>query len=98
MVKNFNIRPIGCDIISVTPISNPRDFILFETEKQKLRRIRKQKLKKLNIMGKFNFITKIKMFLASIGWKIFIWGNNYTEEEYWESIYQQEKNHKINNA
>lgn len=45
-------------------------------------------------MDKFNFITKIKMFLASIGWKIFIWGNDFTEEEYWESIYQQEKNHK----
>ena len=47
-MKKFKYRPICWDIISVTPMTNPKDFILFESEQQKLRRIRKQKLKKLN--------------------------------------------------
>lgn len=36
----------------------------------------------------------LKRKLASIGWKMFIYFNNFTEEEYWEQIYQQEKQHK----
>ena len=41
-------------------------------------------------MKKWSIITRIKMFIAGIGWKLFIWGNNLTEEEYWHSIYLQE--------
>lgn len=33
-----------------------------------------------------------KNFVSSIGWRLFIWGLNITEEEYWEQIYEQEKN------
>ena len=45
-------------------------------------------------MGRVGLIDRLKQFIASIGWKLFIWGNNYTQEEYWESIYQQELNLK----
>lgn len=45
-------------------------------------------------MKKESILIRIKMFIASIGWKLFIWGNNYTEEEYWQSIYEQELNYK----
>lgn len=41
-------------------------------------------------MKKWSMITKIKMFIAGIGWTLFIWGNNTTEEEYWHNIYLQE--------
>lgn len=42
-------------------------------------------------MNPLPFIPRLKMKIASIGWKLFIWGNDYTEESYWEQIYQQEK-------
>lgn len=32
----------------------------------------------------------IKQFIASIGWRLFMWGNETNEEAYWEEIYQQE--------
>ena len=40
---------------------------------------------------------KIRMFVASIGWKLFIWGNQFTEEEYWSQIYEQEKSYREKN-
>ena len=43
-------------------------------------------------MMKDTIIQRIKSFIASLGWKMFIWGNDFTEEEYWEMIYNQEKN------
>jgi len=43
-------------------------------------------------MGKLSFKTKIKNFISSIGWEMFIWGSGITQEEYWQRIYQQEKN------
>jgi len=46
----------------------------------------------LNFMGKLSFKTKIKNFISSIGWEMFIWGSGITQEEYWQRIYQQEKN------
>ena len=45
-------------------------------------------------MGKFGIITVIKQWIAGIGFKLFIWGNDTTQEEYWEDIYQQEKAYK----
>jgi hypothetical protein len=42
-------------------------------------------------MKKETLLEKLKSKLASIGWKLFIWGNDFTEEEYWTRIYQQEK-------
>jgi hypothetical protein len=40
---------------------------------------------------------KIRMFISNIGWKLFIWGNDFTEEEYWEQIYEQEKSYREKN-
>lgn len=48
-------------------------------------------------MGKLNITSLIKVKLASFGFKLFLWGNNYSEEEYWEIIYQQEKAFKKDN-
>ena len=42
-------------------------------------------------MGKIELIERIKQWIAVIGWNLFIWGNNITEEEYWQRIYEQEK-------
>lgn len=35
---------------------------------------------------------RIKSFIASLAWRMFVWSNNSSEEEYWEMIYNQEKN------
>lgn len=32
--------------------------------------------------------------IASIGWRLFIWGNQTSEEEYWKQIWEQENNHR----
>lgn len=40
---------------------------------------------------KISFISEFKRVIASIGWRLFIWGNRFTEEQYWEQIYEQEK-------
>jgi hypothetical protein len=45
-------------------------------------------------MGKENLLAKFKGKVSSIGWKLFIWGLGITQEEYWERIYQQEKQFK----
>jgi len=42
-------------------------------------------------MEKQTIIQKIKQWIAGIGFRLFIWGNETTEEQYWEEIYQQEK-------
>lgn len=49
-------------------------------------------MKKLNWF-ELNLI-RFKQKLASIGWKMFIYFNNFTEEEYWNQIYEQEKTFK----
>jgi len=41
-------------------------------------------------MKKPSILTAIKQLLASIGWKLFIWGNDTTQEEYWKQIQEQE--------
>lgn len=38
---------------------------------------------------------KIKSKIADIGWIMFLWGREMTQEEYWQIIYNQEKNSKI---
>lgn len=42
-------------------------------------------------MGKQTLWEKIKDKIASIGWHLFLWGNDLTKEEYWKQIYEQEK-------
>lgn len=44
-------------------------------------------------MNKQSLWKKFKQFIASIGWNLFMWGNETTPEKYWEEIYQQEKAH-----
>jgi len=41
-------------------------------------------------------LLRTKRKLASIGWKMFILFNNFTEEEYWKIIYEQEKSYLEN--
>ncbi len=48
-------------------------------------------------MEKETLIEKFKSWIAGIGFKIFLWGNESTEEQYWEEIYQQEKAWKQSN-
>jgi hypothetical protein len=45
-------------------------------------------------MKKQNLLDRLKSKVSSIGWKLFIWGLEITQEEYWERIYQQEKQFK----
>lgn len=40
---------------------------------------------------------RIKQWIAGIGFRLFLWVNEKTEEEYWEEIYQQEKYWRMNN-
>jgi hypothetical protein len=47
-------------------------------------------------MKKWSLNFKIKQWIAGIGWRLFIWGNETTEGQYWEEIYEQEKNYKLN--
>lgn len=42
-------------------------------------------------MEKLSWLKQIKLWLAKLGFRLFIWGNETTEEDYWEEIYQQEK-------
>lgn len=42
-------------------------------------------------MGKSSLIDKIKTLIANIGFKLFLWANQLTQEEYWKAIYEQEK-------
>lgn len=44
-------------------------------------------------MGKYNIKERIKEIVSSIGWKLFIWGLGISQEEYWNRIYEQEKNY-----
>lgn len=37
---------------------------------------------------------KFKSWIAGVGFRVFIWGNETTEEEYWEQVYEQEKQYK----
>lgn len=42
-------------------------------------------------------LTLMRQWIASIGWKLFIWGNNTTQEEYWKQIQEQENNFSFGN-
>lgn len=42
-------------------------------------------------MKKENLLEKLKGKVASIGWKMFLWGNSVTQGEYWEKRVHQEK-------
>ncbi len=46
---------------------------------------------KTNNMGKLSMLTRLRLKIGSIGWKMFIWGADTTEEKYWDDIYELEK-------
>ena len=46
---------------------------------------------KTNNMGKLSILTRFRLWIGSIGWRMFIWGADTTEEKYWDDIYELEK-------
>jgi len=46
---------------------------------------------KINNMGKLSILTRLRLWIGSIGWRMFIWGADTTEEKYWDDIYELEK-------
>ena len=42
-------------------------------------------------MENISILKRIKLFIASIGFDLFIWGNSTTQEIYWKQIYEAEK-------
>jgi len=45
-------------------------------------------------MGEPNILDNLKRFIAGVSFKLFLWGNEMTQEVYWDLIYEQEKNRK----
>jgi hypothetical protein len=45
------------------------------------------------MVEKLPLFERFKEKIASIGWKLFLWGNDLTAEDYWQQIYEQEKAH-----
>lgn len=48
-------------------------------------------------MEKRTIIQIIKSYLAGIAFRVFLWGNELTEEQYWKEIYEQEKDYEYYN-
>ena len=46
---------------------------------------------KTNNMGKLSILTRLRLWIGFIGWRMFIWGADTTEEKYWDDIYELEK-------
>ena len=44
-----------------------------------------------NNMGKLSILTRLRLKIGAIGWRMFIWGADTTEEKYWDDIYELEK-------
>lgn len=42
-------------------------------------------------MGELSLIECVKDFIAGMGWRLFLWGSGFSEEEYFNRIYEQEK-------
>ena len=45
-------------------------------------------------MGKASILEKLRQFIGSIAWRVFLWSISSTEEIYWEDIYEQERRRK----
>lgn len=46
-------------------------------------------------MNRFSIYARLKQFIASISFKLFLWSSDLTDEEYWNEIYEQEKRTKV---
>jgi len=42
-------------------------------------------------MGKLSILTQLRLWIGSIGWRMFIWGSDTTEEKYWDDVSSAEK-------
>ncbi len=42
-------------------------------------------------MGELTILKRLRILIGDIGWKLFIWGMDTSEENYWQMIYEQEK-------
>lgn len=42
-------------------------------------------------MNKETLFDKLRDLIGSLGWKMFLWASEMTEEEYWERLYEHEK-------
>ena len=48
-------------------------------------------------MGKDNIFDMLRNLIGSISWKLFLWANRTTAEEYWKEIFEQEKAFQLRN-
>ncbi len=48
-------------------------------------------------MGELTYIEKVKGWISSAGWAVFLWGLEKTDQQYWDDIYWQEKFYRESN-
>lgn len=44
-------------------------------------------------MGKHTILDAAKYFIGRISFRVFLWSISMTDEQYWNAIYLQERNH-----
>ena len=42
-------------------------------------------------MGKQSFLSRVREFIGGVGWRIFLWSINRTQEQYLEGTYRDMK-------
>ena len=42
-------------------------------------------------MGKFTLKEHILGLINTLSWRLFLWSSNMNQEEFWDAIYEQEK-------
>ena len=45
-------------------------------------------------MGELSLLDRLVQFIGGIGWRVFIWSLPYSEDEYFDRIYEQESAHR----
>jgi hypothetical protein len=46
-------------------------------------------------MGELSLLMKIRELIGCIGWKLFLWGLGATKEQYWDVIFNQELQRRV---
>lgn len=46
-------------------------------------------------MGRMTLKMWLKLTIAKIGWSLFIWANDTTEDKYWKQIYEIERKREL---
>ena len=49
-------------------------------------------------MGEMSIFGKVKCFIGSMSWKLFLWSISMSDHEYWRTIYEQEAAQVANEA